>query len=96
VNTLDALEAAGDEGLVRVEFLGGAERYKVELADGFEPLYQGLGLAATVRGRAVVAGRVGWIRVRRQLKRSPTLHRLYLEGFAPMRRLLRPRRSGAA
>jgi CelD/BcsL family acetyltransferase involved in cellulose biosynthesis len=96
VNTLDALEAAGDEGLERVEFLGGAERYKVELADGFEPLYQGLGLAATVRGRVVLAGRVGWIHVRRQLKQSDTLHRLYLNGFASVRRLLRPRRSGAA
>src|SRR5438105_6501078 len=45
VNTLDALEAAGDEGLELVEFLGGAERYKLELSDRLEPLYQGLGLA---------------------------------------------------
>ena len=45
VNTLDTIEAAADEGLTRVEFLGGAERYKTELADGFEPLCHGLGLA---------------------------------------------------
>ena len=44
MNTLDAIEAAAAEGATRVEFLGGAERYKLELADRLEPLYQGLGL----------------------------------------------------
>jgi CelD/BcsL family acetyltransferase involved in cellulose biosynthesis len=34
VNTLDAIAAAEEEGLTRVEFLGGDERYKLELADG--------------------------------------------------------------
>ncbi len=38
------------EGARRVEFLGGAERYKLELADRLEPLYQGLGLASTRAG----------------------------------------------
>jgi CelD/BcsL family acetyltransferase involved in cellulose biosynthesis len=38
INTLDAIEAAAAEGVTRVEFLGGAERYKVELADHLEPL----------------------------------------------------------
>ena len=97
VNTLDALAAAGDEGLERVEFLGGDERYKLELADRLEPLYQGLGLAATVQGRAVVRARVGSIQARRRVKRSPTLHRLYFEGLAPARKALgRLRRRSAA
>jgi len=96
VNTLDALEAAGDEGLQLVEFLGGAERYKLELSDRLEPLYQGLGLAASARGRAVLATRLGMVRLRRRLKRSPTLHRLYLNGFGSLRRLGRARRTGAA
>ena len=87
VNTLDALAAASDEGLDRVEFLGGDERYKLELADRLEPLYQGLGLAATPQGRAVVLGRVGVIKARRRLKRSPTVRRLYFEGLAPARKL---------
>lgn len=87
VNTLDALEWAGDEGLERVEYLGGDERYKLELSDRLEPLYQGLGLAGTPQGRAVVRLRLGSIRARRRLKRSPALHRLYFEGLAPARRL---------
>jgi CelD/BcsL family acetyltransferase involved in cellulose biosynthesis len=88
INTLDAIEAAAAEGVTRVEFLGGAERYKVELADHFEPLYQGFGLARTLRGMAAVAGRVGGIRVRMKLKRSPALRRFYFEGLAPARRFL--------
>ena len=88
VNTLDALEWAGEEGLQKVEYLGGDERYKLELSDRLEPLYQGLGLAATPQGRAVVLGRLGAIRARRRLKRSPTLKRIYFEGLAPARRAL--------
>ena len=76
-----------EEGLTRVEFLGGAERYKTELADGFEPLCHGLGLATGARARAVVAARLGVIRLRLRVKRSPTLHRLYMDGVAPVRRL---------
>ena len=49
--------SASDEGLTRVEFLGGGERYKLELADRFEPLYHGLGLASGVRGRALLEAR---------------------------------------
>ena len=88
INTLDAIETAASEGVTRVEFLGGAERYKVELADHLEPLYQGLGLAASLRGRAAVARKLGEIRVRKRLKQSPTLRRFYFEGLAPARRLL--------
>ena len=88
INTLDAIEYAAAEGVTRVEFLGGAERYKVELADRLEPLCQGLGLASTLKGRAAVAARVGGIRMRMQLKRSPALRRFYFEGLAPARRML--------
>lgn len=89
VNTLDAIEHAAAEGLTRVEFLGGAERYKIELADHLEPLYEGFGLAGSVKGKAAVAARLGGIRMRKQLKRSPTLRRFYFEGLAPARRALR-------
>ena len=44
VATLETLRTASEEGLTRVEFLGGDERYKLELADHLEPLYQGFGL----------------------------------------------------
>jgi CelD/BcsL family acetyltransferase involved in cellulose biosynthesis len=89
INTLDAIEVAAAEGVTRVEFLGGAERYKLELADHLEPLYLGFGLAGTLMGKGAVAGRVGGIRVRKRLKRSPAIRRFYFEGLAPARRLLR-------
>jgi CelD/BcsL family acetyltransferase involved in cellulose biosynthesis len=88
VNTLDAIEAAAAEGVTRVEFLGGAERYKLELADHLEPLYLGFGLACSLKGKTAVAGRVGGIRVRKRLKRSQAFRRFYFEGLAPARRLL--------
>jgi CelD/BcsL family acetyltransferase involved in cellulose biosynthesis len=96
VNTLDAIEAAADEGLQRVEFLGGDERYKVELADRFEPLYHGFGVASGARGRAYAAAHVNGIRLRIHLKRSPRLRRLYIDGVAPMRRLARRSRAPVA
>jgi CelD/BcsL family acetyltransferase involved in cellulose biosynthesis len=88
VNTLDAIEVAAAEGATRVEFLGGAERYKLELADRLEPLYEAFGLARTVKGKVAVAGRMGGIRARKLLKRSPMLRRIYFEGLAPARRFL--------
>ena len=86
VNTLDTIEAAAAEGLHRVEFLGGAERYKVELADGFDPLCHGLGLARGLRARALVEAQLAVIRLRLRLKESPTLRHLYVDGLAPLRR----------
>lgn len=93
VNTLDTIQIASDEGLTRVEFLGGAERYKLELADRFEPLCQGLGLASGIRGRTLLEGELGLIRLRLRLKRSPRLRRLYFERLAPVRLLAARSRS---
>jgi CelD/BcsL family acetyltransferase involved in cellulose biosynthesis len=87
INTLDAIEAAAAEGAKRVEFLGGAERYKVDLADRLEPLYQAFGPAGSVRGRAAVAGRLAMIRTRKLLKRSPALRHFYFDSLAPARKL---------
>jgi CelD/BcsL family acetyltransferase involved in cellulose biosynthesis len=87
VNTLDTLEAAAAEGLRRVEFLGGAERYKVELADEFDPICHGLGLARGLRARTLVELQVAVIRLRLRLKESPTVRHLYVDGLAPLRRL---------
>jgi CelD/BcsL family acetyltransferase involved in cellulose biosynthesis len=89
VNTLDAIAAADDEGLRRVEFLGGDERYKVELADRFEPLFDGVGATSGARGRAYAAAHMNGIRLRLRLKRSERLRRLYFDGVAPVRRLAR-------
>jgi CelD/BcsL family acetyltransferase involved in cellulose biosynthesis len=87
VNRYDALENAFAEGVTRVEFLGGMERYKMELADRTEPLHEGLGLPGSVAGKVVVAGRLNGIRLRRYFKRWPAIRRFYYEGLAPARRL---------
>jgi CelD/BcsL family acetyltransferase involved in cellulose biosynthesis len=88
VNTLDALMTASAEGARRVEFLGGDERYKLELADGMEPLHRVLGLAHGVRGRALARASVASTRTRRRLKHNEQVNRLYYRGLAPARRLL--------
>jgi CelD/BcsL family acetyltransferase involved in cellulose biosynthesis len=86
---LQALEDASAEGLTRVEFLGGPEPYKLEFCDDFEPLYQGIGFASGVRGRAAAHAAVGMMGLRRRVRHSASLHKLYLERFAPARRLAR-------
>jgi CelD/BcsL family acetyltransferase involved in cellulose biosynthesis len=88
VNRFDTLDDAFAQGATRVEFLGGLERYKVELTDRTEPLHEGLGLADTVAGRVVVSTRLNVVRLRRFVKRSPTIRKFYYEGLAPARRLL--------
>jgi CelD/BcsL family acetyltransferase involved in cellulose biosynthesis len=92
LTTVEALSAAAADGARRVEFLGGTERYKLELADRCEPLYQGLGLASTRRGRVGVQARTASVSVRRRLKHTP-LRRVYYEHLAPARRAIRRLRS---
>lgn len=89
VNALDALEIACDEGLTRIEFLGGGERYKMQLADRVEPLYQGLAVSHGLPGRAYVAARRAGIAARQRAKRSERLRKVYFEGLAPVRKALR-------
>jgi CelD/BcsL family acetyltransferase involved in cellulose biosynthesis len=88
LNTLDTIEAAAAEGANRVEFLGGADRYKLDLADRFEPLYEGFGLPGSLQGAAAARARVGAIQLRKTLKRSEALRHFYFDGLAPARRLL--------
>jgi len=82
VTTLETLRAASELGLTRVEFLGGAERYKVELADGLEPLSEAIGLARTAVGSLAARRQLAVIALRKTLKRSERLQRLYLNGPA--------------
>jgi CelD/BcsL family acetyltransferase involved in cellulose biosynthesis len=89
VNRFDALENAFAEGATGVEFFGGTERYKLELANRTDPLHEGLGMTASVTGKLVVSGHLNAIRLRRFLKRSPAIRRFYYEGLAPARRLFR-------
>jgi len=80
IATLDAIEAAAAEGAQRVEFLGGGERYKVELADRLEPLLQCVGLATSTRGAAAAALNRTAIEGRLRLKQHEGMRRLYTDG----------------
>jgi CelD/BcsL family acetyltransferase involved in cellulose biosynthesis len=85
-----ALEAASERGARRMEYLGGAERYKRELADRLDPMHGGYGLARGPIGHAYVARTRATVALRRRLKRSERLHRLYRSGALGA---LRPRRA---
>ena len=76
LTTLAAIEVAAAEGVERVEFLGGDERYKQDLADANEPLYECIGFASSLRGRAeaLAAGRM--LDARLRLKRSDLARRI--------------------
>ena len=79
VTMLRALELAASEGVNRVEFLGGGERYKLEFADRQEPLYQAIGLPRGARGHLGSQATYLLTTGRQRLRRSATLRRLYLE-----------------
>jgi CelD/BcsL family acetyltransferase involved in cellulose biosynthesis len=98
VCTLKTLETASEQGLTRVEYLGGDERYKLELSDRLEPLYEGIGLGRNPVARLAVRQRLATIAARRKLKRSPAMQRLYVGGLAPLRkaRAALARRSGSS
>jgi CelD/BcsL family acetyltransferase involved in cellulose biosynthesis len=72
-----ALENAANEGVTRAEFLGAATGYKQRFSDRVEPIYQGIGLARTARGRLGADAFVAGIRLRRRAKTSETARRLY-------------------
>lgn len=88
VNTLDTIALAAAEGAKRVEFLGGGERYKLELADRVEPMYRVVGLPLGARGALLARMAIAGTRTKLRLKHSPTVNRAYYEGLAPVRRLL--------
>jgi CelD/BcsL family acetyltransferase involved in cellulose biosynthesis len=74
---LQALEASWSEGVRRIELLGTAAEHKRRFTDRFEPVYEGIGLARTLRGRAAMDALLAGIRLRRALKRSKTARRIY-------------------
>jgi len=74
---LTSLEAAAAEGITRMELLGTDAPHKRPLTDRFEPIYQGIGLARTVRGRVASEGLLAAIHARRRLKHSQVARRLY-------------------
>lgn len=87
VTLLRAIADASAEGARRVEFLGGNERYKLELADACEPLHQVIGLQRGLLAHMATRALLLTTAARVRLKRNPVLHHLYLEGFSPLRRM---------
>jgi CelD/BcsL family acetyltransferase involved in cellulose biosynthesis len=75
-----SLAEAAERGATRVEYLGGAEQFKCDLADSFEPLYQGFGLGHGIAGRAYVIRAQLALAIRKRLKQNEHLHRLYRSG----------------
>jgi CelD/BcsL family acetyltransferase involved in cellulose biosynthesis len=88
VNTLDAIATAAAEGASQVEFLGGGERYKLELADGMQPMHRLLGMPHGVRGHVLAKTILAETHARRRLKRNPAVNRFYYRGLAPARRAI--------
>lgn len=88
VTLLRAIADASEEGVRRYEFLGGNERYKLELADGLEPLHQVIGMPHGVLAHVATRALLLTIRARLRLKENETLHHLYLQGLAPVRQAL--------
>jgi CelD/BcsL family acetyltransferase involved in cellulose biosynthesis len=87
--TLAALEAAAAEGATKVEYLGGGERYKVELSDDTSPMHQLIGLPSTIRGQVASFVTRGVLNGRLRLKESERARAFYFETLAPARRLIR-------
>ena len=81
---LQSLEASWSEGIRHVELLGIAAEHKRRFTDRFEPVYEGIGLARTRRGRTATKALLAGIRFRRALKRSKSARRLY--AHVPLKR----------
>ena len=90
IATLDSIEAAAAEGARRVEFLGGAERYKLELADRSSRSTRGSGWRRRCAGRAALSARTHAVHARMRLKETP-VRRMYYDGLAPARRIAQAR-----
>ncbi len=94
--TLEALRLASDQGLTRVEFLGGADPYKLEIANRLEPLSEAVGLARNPLGSLAAHRQLGLIQLRKRLSRSAWLRRIYVDGFGLPRRERRRSADGAS
>lgn len=82
-----AIADAASAGVTRVEFLGGDEQYKLSIADSCEPLYEVIGLSRGLLAHMTTWALLFTINSRLRLKQNPLLHRLYLNGFSPLKRM---------
>jgi CelD/BcsL family acetyltransferase involved in cellulose biosynthesis len=83
----EAKRRASDEGVRRIELLGRLDTYKRELVHDIAPLFVGVGLARSPRGRTAAAVLWRMVEARRRARQSDRLRRAYIERLAPLRRL---------
>jgi len=92
LTALEAIKQAADDGVTAIEFLGGTQAYKLDLADRVEQLYVGLGLANGARGALYSRMEATRLILLSRLKRSRTLYNFYVKRVGP--HLLRLHRRG--
>jgi CelD/BcsL family acetyltransferase involved in cellulose biosynthesis len=83
LSALAAIEQAASEGFTAIEFLGGTQTYKLELADRVEQLYIGFGLAGGARGTLYSGMGAARLALLSRLKRSRTLYNFYVKRVGP-------------
>jgi CelD/BcsL family acetyltransferase involved in cellulose biosynthesis len=89
VTMLEAMRNGSAEGLTRVEFLGGDEPYKLELADHLAPLTEIVGFASNPLTRTLASARRRQLEARVRLKHSPRVRAWYGRAVVTARRLRR-------
>ena len=83
LSALGAIKQAASEGSTAIEFLGGTQAYKLELADRVEQLYVGFGLASGIRGTLYSRMEATRLILLSRLKRSRTLYNFYVKRVGP-------------
>jgi CelD/BcsL family acetyltransferase involved in cellulose biosynthesis len=83
LTVLEAIKRAADGGSTAIEFLGGTQAYKLELADRVEQLFVGFGLASGVRGALYSRMEAARLVLLSRLKRSRALYNFYVKRVGP-------------
>jgi CelD/BcsL family acetyltransferase involved in cellulose biosynthesis len=83
LTALEAIKHAADDGCTAIEFLGGTQAYKLDLADRVEPLFVGFGLANGVRGALYSRMEATRLVLLSRLKRSRGLYNFYVNHVGP-------------
>ncbi|MGC9974413.1 MAG: GNAT family N-acetyltransferase [Gaiellaceae bacterium] len=83
LSALEAIKRAAREGFTAIEFLGGNQTYKLELADRVEQLYVGFGLASGSRGILYSRMAAARLALLSQLKRLRPLYNFYVKRLGP-------------
>jgi CelD/BcsL family acetyltransferase involved in cellulose biosynthesis len=86
VNMFDAMGEASAGGITTVEWMGAADEFKVAWCDRFDPAHDGFGLVTTAKGHLAMEADLRLLELRRRVKRSDRLRRVYLRAKAALQR----------